>query len=85
MLLIWSNFDPSRYFAERLEVFLSHSPAGTSFRNMIHFAQIIGRKNLQIQKLDLGKKSRNLEAYGTEERIHFHLNDYFHMKTTVVA
>ena len=70
LLLIWANFDPSRYFAERLEVFLSHTPAGTSFRNIIHFAQNIGKRGpvggVGLAKLDYGRKSRNLEAYGRE-------------------
>lgn len=65
LLLIWANFDPSRYLADRLEVFLSHTPAGTSFRNIIHFAQNIGR-TANLKKLDYGKKSRNFEVYGTE-------------------
>ena len=47
-------------------MFLSHTPAGTSFRNIIHFAQNIGKKGATLAKLDYGKKSRNLEAYGRE-------------------
>ena len=52
LLLTWANFDPSRYVASRLEVFLAHTPAGTSFRNIIHFAQNVGSS--VIRKLDYG-------------------------------
>ena len=52
LLLTLANFDPTRYVASRLEVFLAHTPSGTSFRNMIHFAQNVGSS--VIRKLDYG-------------------------------
>lgn len=64
LLLTWSNFDPSRYVATRLEVFLAHTPAGTSFRNIIHFAQNVGSS--VIKKLDFGAEL-NRAKYGCSE------------------
>merc|ERR1712168_570087 len=64
LLLTWANFDPSRYVASRLEVFLAHTPAGTSFRNIIHFAQNVGSS--VIQKLDYGPQL-NEKKYGSLE------------------
>ena len=56
-LLQIANFDQKRYVEARLEVFLSHTPAGTSLRNLIHYAQIVDQPT--ITKFDHGKK-RNL-------------------------
>jgi len=64
LLLTWANFDPSRYVASRLEVFLAHTPAGTSFRNIIHFAQNVGSS--VIRKLDYGPQL-NEKKYGSLE------------------
>lgn len=53
-----------RYIQDRQEVFDSHFPSGTSFRNFIHFAQSVGKEN--VRKFNHGKKG-NLKIYGSEE------------------
>ncbi|CAG5101843.1 Oidioi.mRNA.OKI2018_I69.chr1.g26.t1.cds [Oikopleura dioica] len=53
------NFNHRRYVQERLPVFLSHSPSGTSLRNVVHFGQNIGKK--RMAKLDYGPKGNQLE------------------------
>ena len=58
-LLKIANFDQERYVEDRLEVFLSHTPAGTSLRNLVHYAQVIDRKEDAISKFDHGNR-RNL-------------------------
>ncbi|XP_037513150.1 lysosomal acid lipase/cholesteryl ester hydrolase [Rhipicephalus sanguineus] len=45
----------------RLPVFISHTPAGTSVKNMIHFAQLVREK--RFQKFDYGS-SKNMAIYG---------------------
>lgn len=47
----------------RLEVFLSHTPAGTSYKNMIHIGQVL--KTGRFRKFDFGVQ-RNLAVYGQE-------------------
>ena len=56
-LLLIANFDQRRYVTDRLEVFLAHTPAGTSLRNLVHFAQVVDKPH--ITKFDHGKR-RNL-------------------------
>jgi len=63
-LLQIANFDQKRYVEARLEVFLSHTPAGTSLRNLIHYAQVVDQPT--ITKFDHGKK-RNLILYNSVE------------------
>ena len=58
-LLKIANFDQSRYVEDRLEVFLSHTPAGTSLRNLVHYAQVIDKREDFISKFDHGNR-RNL-------------------------
>lgn len=47
----------------RLPVLVSHTPAGTSVRNMVHFAQLVLSE--RFQKFDFGK-TRNQILYGQE-------------------
>lgn len=55
---------PSHDFNEtRLDVFLSHTPAGTSYRNMIHIGQVL--KTGRFRKYDFGAQ-RNFAVYGQE-------------------
>lgn len=55
---------PSHDFNEtRLAVFLSHTPAGTSYKNMIHIGQVL--KTGRFRKFDFGSQ-RNLAVYGKE-------------------
>ena len=44
-------------------MYLSHIPAGTSVRNMIHFAQMYNSRN--CTKYDYGSAEKNVEHYGT--------------------
>jgi len=47
--------------ATRIPVYLSHSPGGTSTRNVIHFAQMIHSGN--FQRYDYGSGPKNQEKY----------------------
>ncbi|CAG5102227.1 Oidioi.mRNA.OKI2018_I69.chr1.g201.t1.cds [Oikopleura dioica] len=57
------NFNHKRYVQERLQVFVSHTPSGTSFRNVVHFGQNIG--HTRMAKFDYGAKA-NLIVYNSE-------------------
>lgn len=46
----------------RLPVYLSHTPAGTSIRTVLHYAQVHNAK--QFQMYDYGSKTQNQQAYG---------------------
>ncbi|XP_070394511.1 lipase lipl-1-like isoform X4 [Dermacentor albipictus] len=52
----------SRYInLTRIPVYLCHNPAGTSMKNVIHYAQLVRSK--RAQKFDYGA-SKNNEVYG---------------------
>nr|XP_037283582.1 lysosomal acid lipase/cholesteryl ester hydrolase-like [Rhipicephalus microplus] len=53
--------DMHEFNVTRLPVFISHTPAGTSVKNMIHFAQLVREK--RFQKFDYGS-SKNMAIYG---------------------
>eukprot|EP00741_Cyanophora_paradoxa_P005324 tig00000880_g5163.t1 len=55
------GFDEAGLNQTRVPVYASHSPAGTSVKNMVHWAQAV-RTNL-FQRYDYGAKG-NLEKYG---------------------
>ncbi|CBY07317.1 unnamed protein product [Oikopleura dioica] len=57
------NFNHKRYVQDRLQVFISHTPCGTSFRNVVHFGQNIGHE--RMARFDYGAKG-NLIAYNSE-------------------
>ena len=48
------NFNHKRYVQDRLKVFISHTPCGTSFRNVVHFGQNIGHE--RMARFDYGAK-----------------------------
>ncbi|XP_012566664.2 gastric triacylglycerol lipase isoform X1 [Hydra vulgaris] len=58
-----SGFDVSNLNKTRLPVYMSHLPAGTSSKDMIHFAQMI--KSGKFQMFDYGK-SGNIKRYNQE-------------------
>lgn len=57
---LMSGFDPVQLNKTRLEVYVSHDPAGTSTQNLVHFAQMVNSRN--FQKYDFGK-DKNIIKY----------------------
>lgn len=54
---------PSSYYNQsRTSVYGTHTPAGTSVKNMVHFAQLVSSNKLQ--KYDFGSWTANLKNYG---------------------
>lgn len=62
-IFLITGIDMHEFNVSRLPVFVSHSPAGTSVKNMVHFAQLVDEK--RFQKYDYGS-SKNLAVYGQE-------------------
>ncbi|XP_029202026.2 gastric triacylglycerol lipase-like [Acropora millepora] len=60
-LFIISGFDKEQLNETRLPVYLSHTPAGTSAKNILHWLQMI--KSRKFQMYDYGWL-RNLKRYG---------------------
>jgi gastric triacylglycerol lipase len=58
-----SDKDPKLNDQKRFPVFMGHYPAGTSFKSLEHFAQIINAK--RFQNFDYGKDG-NQEHYGQD-------------------
>lgn len=56
-----SGFDHQQMNASRLPVYFSHTPAGTSVQNMVHFAQMV--KSNKFQMYDYGSEKDNLLHY----------------------
>nr|XP_002739797.1 PREDICTED: lysosomal acid lipase/cholesteryl ester hydrolase-like [Saccoglossus kowalevskii] len=61
ILFIISGWDPQQLNQTRLPVYFHHVPAGTSVRNVIHFAQMI--KSQKFQMYDYGSAAENLKYY----------------------
>ncbi|XP_054379495.1 lipase member K isoform X2 [Pongo abelii] len=61
-LFTLSGFDPQNLNMSRLDVYLSHNPAGTSVQNMLHWAQAVNSG--QLQAFDWGNSDQNM--------MHFH-------------
>nr|XP_001082335.2 lipase member K [Macaca mulatta]XP_015312402.1 lipase member K [Macaca fascicularis] len=61
-LFTLSGFDPQNLNMSRLDVYLSHNPAGTSVQNMLHWAQAVNSGRLQA--FDWGNSDQNM--------MHFH-------------
>ncbi|XP_039266703.2 lysosomal acid lipase/cholesteryl ester hydrolase-like isoform X1 [Styela clava] len=63
MLLNIAGFSPRRYCRDRLPVYISHIPAGTSIQNIIHFAQMIWHNETRKYRFDT--EESNIEKYGS--------------------
>lgn len=63
LLLSITGFSPSRYFMDRIPVYLAHIPAGTSVQNIIHFAQMVTYND--TRKYRFGSDEENIAAYGS--------------------
>ncbi|VDL72111.1 unnamed protein product [Nippostrongylus brasiliensis] len=61
LLFFVSGPDSNQYNSSRIGVYLSHNPAGTSTRNMVHYSQMIHTK--QMASFDLGPEG-NMRQYG---------------------
>ncbi len=54
-----------QFNASRLVVYMSHTPAGTSTWNIIHWAQMY--RSGKVQKYDYGSAAENMKYYGQNE------------------
>uniref|UniRef100_A0A914UT30 Lipase n=1 Tax=Plectus sambesii TaxID=2011161 RepID=A0A914UT30_9BILA len=57
----------------RVPVYINHTPAGTSTRTMIHFAQNVKFETFQMY--DFGSASLNREAYGQDTPPQYHVEN----------
>ncbi|CAG0893022.1 unnamed protein product [Darwinula stevensoni] len=64
ILFLLCGFDEAQLNETMLPLILSHTPAGTSTQNLVHFAQEVNAE--KFQHYDWGKDG-NLEHYGQEE------------------
>ncbi|KAL9984423.1 hypothetical protein ACROYT_G006711 [Oculina patagonica] len=62
VIFLISGFDIPQLNMTRLPVYIAHTPAGTSVKNMAHFAQLYKSKNFQMY--DYGSPEKNKEHYG---------------------
>lgn len=62
IIFIICGFDKKQLNETRLPVYYTHTPAGTSVRNMVHFAQMYISKKFQMY--DYGSSEENKKHYG---------------------
>lgn len=63
-IFVLCGFDKNQYNATLMPVILSHTPAGTSTKTIVHFAQEI-HEDGNFQHFDYGEKE-NIKRYGTK-------------------
>lgn len=63
IIFVIAGFDLSDMDEDRVPIYVAHCPAGTSVRNMIHWAQLLRDKKLQ--KYDYGTAEDNMKHYNT--------------------
>lgn len=67
-----ASLNASRCFQSRIGIYLAHNPAGTSTRNMLHFAQMVNSK--RMASFDRGPEA-NVRWYG-DVRSFAHFSNY---------
>jgi len=63
IIFILAGFDRSNFNVSRVEIYESHTPAGTSTKNVIHWSQMI--KANQVQMYDYESVTKNMLHYGS--------------------
>lgn len=62
IVFLFAGYDLNNLNVTRMPVYLSHTPAGTSVQDIVHFAQLVKYK--KFQKYDYGSVSENKYHYG---------------------
>lgn len=75
MLTLLFGFHPKRYVLDKMTTYFTHIPAGTSFQDILHFAQII-RKN-KLQTFQVGRHGETTDI--TLENIRDMTDMYFYV------
>jgi lysosomal acid lipase/cholesteryl ester hydrolase len=60
-VFLLSGFNYRSFNVSRLPVYFSHTPAGTSVQNMVHFSQMVNSK--RCQAYDYGNAELNIQHY----------------------
>lgn len=64
IIFIVCGFDKPQLNMTRIPVYIAHTPAGTSVKNMVHFAQMYKYKKFQM--FDYGSPEKNKQHYGID-------------------
>jgi len=64
IIFLIGGADSQQLNSSRTPVYVSHSPAGTSTQNMVHFGQNVNSDLFQMY--DFGSKKKNQEKYGQD-------------------
>lgn len=64
VIFLICGFDVPQLNMTRLPIYIAHTPAGTSVKNMAHFAQMYNSKKFQM--FDYGSPDKNKQHYGTD-------------------
>lgn len=62
IVFLLTGFDTSNLNDTRIPVYVAHTPAGTSVKDVVHFAQLV--KSQKFQMYDYGEK-KNMEKYNS--------------------
>lgn len=65
VLSLIADADPSIDNTDRYNMYMSNEPAGASYRNFLHYAQLINLKKEIFRRYDWGKKT-NMVKYGQD-------------------
>ena len=73
IIFLGCGFDTSNMNATRVPRYAGHCPAGTSSRNIIHWAQLL--RSRQLQKYDYGSPAHNMKHYNATTPPKYEISD----------
>ncbi|CAK8690996.1 unnamed protein product [Clavelina lepadiformis] len=62
LMMFLTGINTHHYFQDRLPIYFSHSPAGTSLQNLVHMSQLVDSG--RMEKFNYWSEKENMEAYG---------------------
>lgn len=73
VLFLICGFDRNNLNESRIPVYLTHTPAGTSLQNVVHWSQMV--KSGDFQMYNYGSDSKNHDHYGQNTPPFYHLSN----------
>jgi len=73
IIFLIAGFDTHQMNETRLPVYISHTPAGTSVQNMVHFGQMV--RSGEFSMYDYGSKKGNFQHYNQTSPPLYHPKD----------
>ena len=73
LVSMFADEDPTIDYTERYDVYMSNMPAGASYRNLLHYGQLVNQDQETFQRFDWGS-DENMKRYNQTTPPHYDMS-----------